>query len=115
MFINRCAVRADELFVLRCVLQTHVRLEEPIDQVAFLVLPADARESSQEQTRRQESSHMPKLPKQRLLCKGNCRSNALSGSVGQLAKDFGVNCQLDGQADAVRASGRLSFLRETGG
>ena len=58
MFINRCAVCGDELFILRRVLQTHVRFEEPIEQLMFLVLPADARESSQEQTRGQESSHI---------------------------------------------------------
>jgi len=44
---------------------------------------------------------LSKLPKQQLLCKGNCRSNAFFGSVGQLAKAFGVNGQLDGQADGM--------------
>ena len=116
MLINRCAVCGDELFVLRCILQTHVRLEEAIKQLTFLVLPAGVRESSEEQTRCQKSSHMPKLPKQRLLCKGNCRSNAFFGSVGQLAKTFGVNCQLDGQADGMRyASGASPFAREREG
>ena len=115
MLINGCGVCGNELFVLRCILQTHVRLEQPIDQFTFLVLPAGVRESSQEQTRRQKSSHMPKLPKQRLLCKGNCRSAALFGSVDQLAKAFGVNGQLDGQADGMRyASGRLSFPKGEG-
>ena len=65
MFINRCAVCSDELFVLRCVLQTHVRLEKAIEQLMFLVLPADARESSQERTRGQNSSHIIE----------SCRSN----------------------------------------
>src|SRR6202043_4291723 len=51
---------------------------------------------------------LPKLPKQRLLCKENCRSAALFGRVGQLSVGW------SGGWNAVRASGRLSLPKGEG-
>jgi len=103
MFINRCAVCGDELFVLRCVLQTHVRLEQPIDQVTFLVLPADAREGSQEQTRGQNSSHIIEAAEATAPLSFVKEIVDLPRSSVVL-----VNCQLDGQADGMRYVHRIA-------
>ena len=48
LFIYGCPI-SDEFFVLRRVPQRHVRSQQTIDELAFLILSADARESSQKQ------------------------------------------------------------------
>ena len=73
LFVYRCTI-SDKFFLLFAALQTHVGLQQTINQLPLLILSMEARGSGQEQPGDyQQFSHGPRLPKLRCVCKANCQ------------------------------------------